>query len=265
MTVSGSSACQVLVTCKAIDWNSAEGDLVKRAYWHSAILETGLHIELDLPATGLLNDPVSSITSFNGQDVQLSECDEYADEISHYRAHYASQLSLHRLCSDAHDEINESMGLATRTDDTSESFNSSTAKALANLEGKLQQWRDMLPKPLQWPEDDPTVYPDEVHAKFQHKLDPELLEDANPPKLFTAQRPENCRPPRLFPFVYDIQVALLRTRYYYAKYMVYRPYVYKALHFPKLLTLQDKVAVATCLRVRISFLCLVEPHLSCLP
>ena len=43
--------------------------------------------------------------------------------------------------------------------------------------------------------------------------------------------------PIQYPYVYDIQVALLRTRYYQAKYMVYRPFVYKVyaqrIHTPR--------------------------------
>ena len=50
-------------------------------------------------------------------------------------------------------------------------------------------------------------------------------------------------------FVYDVQVAVLRTRYYYAKYVVYRPFVYKALHFPEQMTQEDAQGVAECLRV----------------
>jgi hypothetical protein len=40
----------------------------------------------------------------------------------------------------------------------------------------------------------------------------------------------------------------LRTRYYYAKYIVHRPFVYKALHFPDQMTQEDAQGVAECLR-----------------
>jgi hypothetical protein len=68
--------------------------------------------------------------------------------------------------------------------------------------------------------------------------------------------------PIQYPYVYDIQVALLRTRYYQVKYMVYRPFVYKALHFPEQMTQEDVEAVAECLRVRHHFHS-GEGHLSC--
>jgi hypothetical protein len=60
---------------------------------------------------------------------------------------------------------------------------------------------------------------------------------------------QNKEPIR-YPYFYDIQVALLRTRYYQAKYMIYRPFVYKALHFPEQMTQEDAEGAAECLRVR---------------
>jgi hypothetical protein len=37
----------------------------------------------------------------------------------------------------------------------------------------------------------------------------------------------------------DMLTAQLRTRYYYARYLLYRPYVYKALHHPKQMSTED--------------------------
>ena len=54
-------------------------------------------------------------------------------------------------------------------------------------------------------------------------------------------------------YVYDIQVAVLRTRYYQAKHMVYRPSVYKALHVPKQMTQENVEGVTECLRVHHHF------------
>lgn len=55
--------------------------------------------------------------------------------------------------------------------------------------------------------------------------------------------------PTYTPYLYDIQVALLRTRYYYTNYVLHQPYVYKALHFPEQLTEKDAEGAAECLRV----------------
>jgi hypothetical protein len=54
-------------------------------------------------------------------------------------------------------------------------------------------------------------------------------------------------PPTPYPFAFDIQVALIRTRYYYAKYLFHRPYLYKALHSPDTLTADDARCVGICL------------------
>lgn len=46
----------------------------------------------------------------------------------------------------------------------------------------------------------------------------------------------------------DIQVAILRTRYYYVRYLVHRPYLYKALHHPESMTHEDAEGVAIALK-----------------
>lgn len=55
-------------------------------------------------------------------------------------------------------------------------------------------------------------------------------------------------PPMVYPYNLDVQVALLRTRYYYTKYLIYRPFVYKALHHPDTVTREDAEAAAECLK-----------------
>lgn len=111
----------------------------------------------------------------------------------------------------------------------------------------------MLPRDLQWAEDDPTSFPAPQTpniGSFGQSLDPNLpslgsRERLSPP-LFT---PDLDSEPVHYPYVYDIQVALLRTRFYYAKYMIYRPFVYKALHFPEQMTQEDAQGAAECLMV----------------
>lgn len=65
------------------------------------------------------------------------------------------------------------------------------------------------------------------------------------PFMFT---PDLDAPPPRYPYVLDVQVALLRSRYYYTKYLIHRPFLYKALHHPSALTHADAAGVATCLR-----------------
>lgn len=49
----------------------------------------------------------------------------------------------------------------------------------------------------------------------------------------------------------DLVTAQLRTRFYYARFVMYRPFVYKALHFPELMTSDD----ASCCALAITSAC----------
>lgn len=140
------------------------------------------------------------------------------------------------------------MGTARKHGTTSEGFGGPTAETLTRLEESLENWRNLLAGNLylQWPEDDPTAYPFRVDPQLMniyHNVDPTLGGTAK--MFYTHSQPSQLR----FPYVYEIQVALLRTRYYYAKYMIYRPYIYKVLHFPEELDSSDMEAAATCLKV----------------
>jgi len=132
-----------------------------------------------------------------------------------------------------------------------DSFASPSASSLKQLASELAQWRGNLPENLQWAEDKPAAFPSpQVNiTSFSQAIDPELSPAQGHPQrlLFSTNLDEE---PDSYPYLYDIQVALLRTRYYYAKYMAYRPFIYKALHFPEQVTQEDAQGVAECLRVR---------------
>jgi len=66
-------------------------------------------------------------------------------------------------------------------------------------------------------------------------------------------------PPARYPYALDIQVALLRSRYYYAKYLILRPFVYKALHAPDAMTHDDAVGVAECLKASLKWPIAMSP------
>jgi hypothetical protein len=155
---------------------------------------------------------------------------------------------------------NSSGNPSTRNDD----YGGPEVGTLKQLATQLSEWRGMLPQELQWAEDDPTSFPGLQQADsgdFDQPLDPNPsshpVQSHNP--LFLTDLDKE---PIQYPYVYDIQVALLRTRYYQAKYMAYRPFVYKALHFPEQMTPEDAEGVAECLRVR-HHLHSVWSHLKC--
>lgn len=136
----------------------------------------------------------------------------------------------------------------------SEEFVGPTTTTLKQLAGQLDQWRLLLPRNLRWKESDPASFPlAALQPNYAAPLDPHFADIPRSPRpehpgqaLFSADLDFENEP---LPYVYHIQVALLRTRYYYARYMVHRPFVYKALHFPDHMTQEDAEGVAECLTV----------------
>ncbi|KAI9053432.1 hypothetical protein LZ554_002390 [Drepanopeziza brunnea f. sp. 'monogermtubi'] len=227
MTAMSAQACHILVSCNVIDWNTPKGDLIRRAVWHCIIMETALHMELDLPLTGIL---------------------DLGDRATNFEAHYASSLALRRLCSSLNASIQDS--LSDSDTPSADEYDGPSAATLKQLSGQLTQWRGMLPPNLQWAEDDPAAFPSPqigTDLRFSQSVDPNLsaVRGFQKSQLFSA---DLSIEPTQYRFVYDVQVAILRTRYYYAKYMVFRPFVYKALHFPEHMTQEDAEGVAECLR-----------------
>lgn len=109
---------------------------------------------------------------------------------------------------------------------------------IRELERQLESWRGLLPRPLQWNDHDRFEFPNS---------DPNLRRPNEP--LFShdpSAVPINHR------FNLDVVTAQLRTRFYYARFMTYRPFVYKALHFPELMTSED----AKCCALAIKSACL---------
>lgn len=68
--------------------------------------------------------------------------------------------------------------------------------------------------------------------------------------------------PITYPYAADIQVALLRTRYYYNKHLIYRPCVFKALHYPESLTQEDAEGAAECLKASLKWPIALSPPCS---
>lgn len=102
----------------------------------------------------------------------------------------------------------------------------------------------MLPGHLRWHDDPMTAYSDHsqdpfatmFHGNSQNMQSTYMF----PPGLDSS--------PARYSYAGEIHVALLRTRYYYNKYLIYRPCVFKALHHPDALTREDAEGAAECLK-----------------
>ncbi|KAH7305371.1 hypothetical protein BKA65DRAFT_543962 [Rhexocercosporidium sp. MPI-PUGE-AT-0058] len=258
MTVNACQACYILVTCNVHDFDTPKGDLMRRAVWHCIIMETSLHLELDLPLTGIIE--LGGRVGMPNFNVPFCEADHIGNQATNFEAHFASALALYRLCASMNAQIYDSMS----NSDTSKSdeFGGPAANTLKSLAAQLTQWRGLLPRDLQWPENDPAASPAPQTVNPRNSNGPVRPGLSIPwPSLPGAQlfSADLKNMPMHYRFVYDVQVAVLRTRYYYAKYVVYRPFVYKALHFPEQMTQEDAQGVAECLRSCLKWPLLMSP------
>ncbi|ORY56702.1 uncharacterized protein BCR38DRAFT_355777 [Pseudomassariella vexata] len=262
MTISASLACQALIMAKPEELASPQVDLIRRVFWHCSITETCLYLELNLPTTGLdkFEDRVGLPVFSSGT---FSEEDYMCNQASHYKEHFASQTVLRRLSVEFHATLNNALGLVNlqfpgvAPEPTSATIAATTVKQLAM---QLDQWRGMLPTGMPWPEDRPSPLPVSPDPYSQPLQSIQSMYPPPPPPPHPHQKVTPLLPsdfaftadldsePAAYPFTADIQAANLRSRYYYVKYLIHRPFIFKALHHPTQMTQDDADGVATCLR-----------------
>ncbi|RMY90610.1 hypothetical protein D0861_03584 [Hortaea werneckii] len=155
-TIAASMACQLVIKSSNVDWTTAYGDLVSRAFWSCLIKEDLFHLDLDLPRTGIADlhervpyphfrsaemgkdsDPRNLHRSFDGKQEK----------------HYASFLALIALRS-----LISSIGTAVEEAHTAPHIPSEcpipSVAVVRELLSQLDQWRALLPSSLQWKDSD---------------------------------------------------------------------------------------------------------------
>lgn len=259
-TASASLACQALVNASRPEELSR--DLLRRVFWHCSLMETFLGLEVELPTTGLNKyESQVPVPDFSGG---FSAEDHVANETSHFQEHFASQIVLRRLATDFHAVLSSvpSSTIATPADHPSTiSCTLSMPETIRSLTMQLDHWREtLLPAHLHWREDEPESFPGLAPGQGPAVYGaPEPTMDAAEATSAPARGRVGSRapmftptlaaaPPVSYPYAMDIQVALLRSRYYVTKHLIHRPYLYKALHHPDKMTQQDATGLATCLR-----------------
>jgi len=138
---------------------------------------------------------------------------------------------------------------------------------------QLEQWRGMLPAQLRWHEDVPAAFPNASPGLYGPSSFPSNTATTPlSPTLSTSHLAPGPAPgtplmfttdldavPARYPFFLDVQVALLRSRYYYTKFLVHRPFIYKALHYPDAVTHDDAVGAAECLKASLKWPIAMSP------
>ena len=122
--------------------------------------------------------------------------------------------------------------------DPGDDYGGPPVHVIRELARQLDSWRSLLPRPLQWADNDKFDFPNS---------DPTSRRPNE--ALFS---PDQGPVPIGHKYNLDVVTAQLRTRFYYARFMMYRPFVYKALHFPELMNEDD----ANCCALAIKSACL---------
>ncbi|KAK0653661.1 hypothetical protein DIS24_g5889 [Lasiodiplodia hormozganensis] len=151
-----------------------------------------------------LNLPRSDASEFQ-EFIALPDFDDrrnFGGEISiesKYQYNFLSMISLRRLIHRSFEELYDPAGGGNDGDKADRTI------IIAELSRQLDVWRSLLPPELRWDDAARTTY-DNIDEQMSSRSAP-------------------------LPHI-DILLAQLRCRYYYARFMIFRPYVWKALHAP---------------------------------
>jgi hypothetical protein len=251
---SASMACVSLIQEGPINWSSSYGDLVKRAYWICVLHERLFDLDLRVASTGIesLEDQVpmphfsqsyqdnaqpSARTLDSDSALPALRCNDYAYQ-------FTALITLSRLMRRADHVMNGYEAAADESEPLWQGFGSSKRvhtlelglspahysgppiKLVQELIRQLDTWRNTLPQRLQWSDNE----------RFGFT---EVEPTATSPRFSFFSSLRNVGPSKIDHNV-DIAVAQLRTRFYHARFLVHRPFVYKALHARELMTPGDR-------------------------
>ncbi|EGY21759.1 uncharacterized protein VDAG_03199 [Verticillium dahliae VdLs.17] len=224
-----------------------------------ALISAYLNLELEIPLTGLdkLEGKVG-LPDFSGP---FCEADYLGNQESRFQEHFASQIVLRQLSVGFHDTMRDATGPTAapmpfpppdRQTQPSEGSNP-VITTINHLAYQLDQWRALLPVHLRWSDGQASAFSTPIPDLFtQGGMYPPQQMQA----MFTADISSPSAP---YPYATDVQVAMLRTRYYYTKYLLYRPAIYKALHHTNMLSTDDAKAVAECLKASLKWPIIMAP------
>jgi hypothetical protein len=251
-----SLACICLIKSQQINWTSSYGDLVSRAYWVCVLQERLFDLEFRVASTGIesLEDQIPlphfyvETEGRTGNPLSGTTNASTADGKGASAFYFIAMTALSRLLRRAdniiHDyepnqgEIELLWHSSNNLDNTHAEENAShfgnysgpPTELCQELVHQLDLWRDALPQKLQWSDND--------------RFDFEEVEPLSTALLSCSFSPLQNLGPGVIDHNTDIVVAQLRTRFYHARFSICRPFIYKALHLPQLMTADDRVKCA---------------------
>ncbi|KAB2569055.1 hypothetical protein DBV05_g12269 [Lasiodiplodia theobromae] len=168
-------------------------DMIRRTFWTCSLIESWYYFDLNLPRTegGDFHDAIA-LPDFDDR----KDFGDHPSVESRYQYNFLSMLSLRALMHRTFEELQDASDEGRK-----EGEKADLKIVISELSHQLNTWRTILPQELAW--NDVTRV------------------DCN------VGRGTRGVPPLLH---VDILLAQLRCRYYYARFMIHRPFVWKILH-----------------------------------
>jgi hypothetical protein len=251
------TSCIFLIQSRVTDWSSQYGDLVKRAFWICLLHERSFNLEFGVATTGIeaLADlvPMPHFPQLTHQHDHSGNPDSNGNSSqsdSNYAYHFSAMIALGWLMRRADDAIKQyepfrkdlfqshenaaDHGYSYAGDDFAPNTGHTRSRrqeehippVTQELIAELNSWRNALPERLRWKDE----------SKFDFKrVDP--LTKSPFSSFFSFL--QGARP-EIVDLNTDVTVAHLRTCFYQAQFLIYRPFVYKAFHHRSRVTATDR-------------------------
>lgn len=120
--------------------------------------------------------------------------------------------------------------------ETPKDYSGPPLRVIRELLRQLDHWRTLLPSALQWDDNKRFEYPDATAALVAGSQGP-LFSYENTPATTYEMRSSLA-----------MASAQLRSRYYYTRFMILRPFIFKALHYPEQMSPEDHDYAGQCLQ-----------------
>ncbi|EKG15143.1 Transcription factor fungi [Macrophomina phaseolina MS6] len=207
MAITASDALRAILRLES-EWDAHGVDMIRRTFWTCSIIESWYYLDLNLPRPD--GEDISDVIALPDFD-DRSDFEGQPSIESKYQYSFLSMLSIRGLIYRVFEELHDPSDNGRKEGDKAHHH-----LIITELSRQLHTWRALLPRDLAW--DDSTRI------------------DCN--NSTNAPRAENDRerPPLLH---VDILLAQLRCRYYYARFMIHRPFVWKVLHEPAAVVAQS--------------------------
>ncbi|KGO66043.1 Transcription factor, fungi [Penicillium italicum] len=228
------TCCLSMLTNHNVNFDEWEGDMKSRVYWNCLMNETILVQELHLPSSGLsrLEEqvPIPKFIGFEttGYASTRFNSSGIVDD-SYFQYHFLAQVA-HRI-------------ILTRIRHSLYFYSDSGTFPLpainTELHHQLEQWRTNLPKTIQFNNAPYSSHP----TPATPSIHPSPSASIASPAHLASPRPRQTDPNQPLSPAIAVTDAMLKGRHMIARFHIGRPYLYKALRIPHLLTDEDFVQV----------------------